>query len=98
VPSDVIWFEGKGKIVKGMLPIPEKPGMVIVHIECARCNDMAKVEAPVEGVFLFLAGLPINQCFPSMSTEDREMFVTGFCSKCSTNQHCEKVDNDICLN
>lgn len=52
-------------------------------IKCVRCQKLIKVTVNGPDLFLYNQGTaPIQECFPYLDPEEREMFMTRICGEC----------------
>ncbi len=55
----------------------------VVHAKCVKCRESVPLEIKPEELKRFLATtVSIQECFPDMSREYREMLISGFCPRC----------------
>jgi hypothetical protein len=52
---------------------------------CPGCHTHGEFTVTKEGVRKFNSGDLIQNCFPELSSADRERFVTGYCGTCWDN-------------
>jgi len=49
---------------------------------CPWCAKEATVDVPDEGWSRFMAGTHVQDAFPDLSDDERELLLTGFCPSC----------------
>lgn len=55
----------------------------MVKIRCVFCGTVHTIEAPKDGLRKYETGEAyVQDCFPDMSPEIREMFISRMCSDC----------------
>ncbi len=62
--------------------------MPIIKIKsktCPICKQSKEFEVEESDFEKYKAGYFIQEAFPTMSSEDRERFITGFCPECWNN-------------
>jgi hypothetical protein len=57
-------------------------GKVRVQTQCPRCRRQEVTEYPLEGYQAWKAGQLLQDAMPTVSAENREKLITGFCSPC----------------
>jgi hypothetical protein len=62
--------------------IPGDDKNVIVEIQCMSCRKTIEIKAPVAGIKARENGALIQNAFPYMSVNDREMFISQICDDC----------------
>jgi hypothetical protein len=55
---------------------------MIVKTTCPRCRKMTLVEVNANQYMAWKDGELIQKAMPSLSTSEREMLMTGYCSTC----------------
>ncbi len=64
----------------------------VVHAKCVGCRESIPLEITPEELKRFKLGKDSMQdCFPNMDREYRDMLVSGFCPKCWRNLFKPKV-------
>ena len=52
---------------------------------CVQCRKHQEVTAPTAGVVAWERGALIQDAFPAMSVDDREILISGVCGTCFDN-------------
>lgn len=55
---------------------------VTVNVKCPACGKVYEIDVPKEQYDTYKAGALIQDAFPDMPCEIREMFITGICPPC----------------
>jgi hypothetical protein len=53
-----------------------------VVFECVSCSQEIKLIVPTEGIAKYQKGGFIQDCFPTLSCGERELFISGICNTC----------------
>lgn len=53
-----------------------------VEVRCPMCGKTYTITVPHEGFIKWRNGDRIQECMPSLSSEDREALMTGICEGC----------------
>lgn len=63
-------------------------------LPCPMCNETLTTE--IEGAFLYAynRGGSITEVFPNLSIDERERFISGYCSTCWTEMFGDDEDED----
>lgn len=56
--------------------------MLITTKACPGCGGTEDLDVDADGYFAWLEGELIQRAFPTMSADDRERLITGFCPPC----------------
>lgn len=55
----------------------------LVKVPCVFCKTVHTIEVPKKGCIEYMIGEKhVQQCFPELSAELREMFISGVCPEC----------------
>lgn len=54
----------------------------VIEITCRMCHEIYSFNLPVEQVQARRAGNAIQDCFPTLPPEHRELFISGTCPSC----------------
>ena len=56
----------------------------MIHItkQCFSCNKLVSFEVSEEGYDKYIKGAHVQNAFPNLSAELREMFLSGICPTC----------------
>ena len=65
-----------------------------VNCECPFCGVVSVVECREAGLVLYQAGACIQDAFPDLSADDRELLKTGICPQCWNDTFGEYGDTD----
>lgn len=57
-------------------------GHVVVHTKCPFCHSLHVVMTPEAGFDRFIAGEHVQNALPGLSSNDRELLLSGVCPKC----------------
>lgn len=64
----------------------------VIHAKCVSCRESTPLEVTPAELNRFLeTEVSIQDCFPNMARDYREMLISGFCPKCWTNLFKPKV-------
>lgn len=66
--------------------------MITVECVCPFCGTVTLVDVPAEGFFQMEDGALVQDAFPTLSAEKRELLISGMCPKCQ--QEIFGVDED----
>lgn len=53
-----------------------------IQKQCKMCRKVYTLEVSEEGYEMMLAGAHIQDAFPELSVDDRELLISGICGKC----------------
>jgi hypothetical protein len=56
--------------------------VMTVRSRCPKCSQTTDFEAPTEGIVLWMQGACIQDAFPELAADKRELFQTGICPNC----------------
>lgn len=55
---------------------------MILKRRCRDCGDIFEITVDATAYNRWLAGALIQECFPKMSADVRELLISGICGKC----------------
>lgn len=55
---------------------------ITIATYCPICHTSHDVEVPMDGFFKWQDGACVQDAFPSLSAEEREMLISGICPEC----------------
>lgn len=55
---------------------------IILSRTCSLCNKQHSIEVSKEAYDNWNNGMNIQNAFPNLSIDERELIITGFCSEC----------------
>ncbi len=55
---------------------------VIIPLICVECKQYHEIKVKYSDLLKLYKGVKVQNCFPYLSADDREMFQSGFCKKC----------------
>lgn len=58
----------------------------IIEANCIFCKISHRFELDLELYFQWQSGTPIQQVFPNLDINDRELLISGICGTCFDNQ------------
>ena len=53
-----------------------------VTVKCPFCGAETVISVPIEGIKKYKDGALIQNAFPNMTAEEREVLISGICFKC----------------
>lgn len=56
--------------------------MIMFSATCPFCGKVTEIQIDAEGYNRWKSGTLIQTAFPQMSTDDRELLITGICPPC----------------
>lgn len=56
--------------------------MALVARECPFCLKPSTVDVPIDGLLEYRAGALVQDAFPELSADEREIFITGIHPSC----------------
>lgn len=65
------------KVIEGTYAVDSLP--------CPECNEVLTIEIDGSNVFQYHQGARIDSVLPDLSDDERERFITGYCSDCWNN-------------
>ena len=70
-----------------LMPIPETPvavdGDLVTHdITCSSCGDVFRITAPKSAWDARANGARVQEAFPMLNSDQREILVSGICGPC----------------
>jgi len=55
---------------------------ITIPLICIECKTTHEVKVKYGDLLKLYKGIHVQKCFPYLSADDREMFLSGFCKKC----------------
>jgi len=55
---------------------------VVVAVPCVKCKNLQEVDVNFEGFQAWQSGEFIQDALPELSTDERELLISGICPKC----------------
>lgn len=55
---------------------------VVISKSCKKCSREFLFDVPQKDLEKFMAGMYIQRAFPYLKPEQRELFLSGYCSDC----------------
>lgn len=62
--------------------LKENPTTVLLGIQCPKCGKLSKLTVTKEAMRNWQGGMFIQNAFPTKTPDERELLMSGFCSKC----------------
>lgn len=59
--------------------------MITLELKCKYCNKIHKIPVFKEDLEKYNKGKLVQECFPYISTEYRELLISGMCPECWDN-------------
>ena len=56
---------------------------VIWEAKCPFCKSKSEVVIPIKGYNKWVGGVAVQNAFPELSADDRELLITGMCRDCN---------------
>ena len=66
----------------------------VSSLACPDCKQVLTVQLPGHLLYQYNIGADITEVFPTMSADDRERFITGYCGPCWTAIFGEDDEDD----
>jgi len=57
---------------------------------CIVCSNKTCIDVPAQGIFWYNQGKLIQECFPELPKEDRELLITGTHDECFNSLYKEE--------
>jgi hypothetical protein len=70
-----------GKVASHPIPIEDGKDTEL-RLTCVECHEHTFVKVRKEQLDMFLAGAKVQDAFPELTIDIRELFLSGFCGTC----------------
>jgi len=66
----------------------------VIAVKCPSCGEVYMLKVSNAGLLRYRDGALVQVAFPNLTADDRELFISGLCSKCFPKAPEEPEDED----